>query len=203
MTRTLDKGRAMIERDPSLITNCSAAEGIAALMAEKAAAPAVNPKARKPKATFRRKRVRSGVDTESRPRSMEHLRRQGYRCEAVEFKRLHLVPSKEHDGLFKCMGSHSNDLFGFMDLLAYRAGSPVLAVQACRRAEIKAHLDKFRADADVLASIRAWLGAGCAFSIHGWEAADRPTKNGKGTIRRWEVFERRVTIEDLTEELPF
>lgn len=157
-----------------------------------------------PKKKFTRRRALKGVDTQSRQRSMEFLRKAGYRCESVEFKKMHFAPERGRQNAWRILGSHTNDLFGFMDLLAYAIGAPVLAVQACRRGEIKEHLDKFRGDSEVRDNIKAWLGAGCAFVIHGWEAADRPTKDGKGTVRRWEVKEVRVRMEDLLiEDRPF
>lgn len=148
----------------------------------------------------RRTRARKGVKTESERRSIEFLRKAGWHAEICSQNKAHFRPPEVKGARPIYMGQHTNDLFGAFDILAFRADSAeVLAVQSCRRGEIKAHIDKYREDPEVAKAIRDWLAQpGRAFVIHGWEAADRPTKDGKGTVRRWEVKEVRVVLADIS-----
>jgi hypothetical protein len=75
------------------------------------------------------------------------------------------------------------DLFGFADVLAVRAGAPVLAVQATSASNHAARVRK----AQALPALRAWLAAGCAFEVWSW--AKR-----KG---RWAVRRQALTPADL------
>ena len=75
------------------------------------------------------------------------------------------------------------DLFGFADVLAVRAGAPVLAVQATSASNHAARVRKARD----LPAMRVWLAAGCAFEVWSW--AKR-----KG---RWAVRCQAITPADL------
>ena len=75
------------------------------------------------------------------------------------------------------------DLFGFADVLAVRAGAPVLAVQTTSASNHSARVRK----AQALPALRAWLEAGCAFEVWSW--AKR-----KG---RWRCRRQALTPADL------
>ena len=83
-------------------------------------------------------------------RTLQLLRRHGYLAAVCE----HWNPFAR----VRC------DLFGFADVLAVRAGAPVLAVQATSVSNHSARVRKARA----LPQLRTWLGAGCAFEVWGW-----------------------------------
>jgi hypothetical protein len=80
------------------------------------------------------------------------------------------------------------DLFGFIDVLAIRPGSPPLAVQATTTKNQAARLAKALA----LPELRTWLAAGCAFEVWGWSK-----KGPRGRRKLWEVTRRVVTLKDL------
>ena len=91
------------------------------------------------------------------------------------------------------------DLYGFVDILAYKHDGETIAVQTTSRQQITAHLRKYRGDEDTRQKILDWLAQpGRAFVIHGWICEELPTKAG-GTKARWRCEERKVTSADLTE----
>ena len=145
-----------------------------------------------------RRRVRKGVSHDTTRRSLEWLKKNGYNAATVERMRFHPSgASVEGRPTFFLLGR--TDLLGFCDVLAYRGDhSEVLAVQACRRDEIQAHLRRYRADDETLAAIRAWIAQpGRVLMIHAWECVERRCSTKAGTKRRWELLERRVTVDDF------
>jgi hypothetical protein len=56
------------------------------------------------------------------------------------------------------------DLFGFADIVAIKAGEPILAVQATSADNVAARLTKARS----LPELRTWLQAGGRFEVWGW-----------------------------------
>lgn len=129
-------------------------------------------------------------------RSLWHLRKAGYYAEVCEqFKAR--VEGKGQQALFK--GGYRKDLFGFMDILAYRDVSTV-AVQTTSRQQIATHLRAYRKDAELAEHIVRWIkGPGRHFVIHGWECIEVPCKSKAGTKAVWEVTERWITCEDFEE----
>ncbi|NQT13159.1 MAG: hypothetical protein HQ582_10450 [Planctomycetes bacterium] len=129
-------------------------------------------------------------------RSLRFLRGQGYDAEVCEqFKAR--VEGRGQQAIFK--GGFRKDLFGFMDILAYRALSTV-AVQTTSRQQITAHLRKYRRDAKIKARILRWIACpNRGFIVHGWICVEVPCKSKAGTKAEWQVTERWVTAEDLEE----
>lgn len=83
-------------------------------------------------------------------RTLQLLRREGYLAAVAEKWNPH--------------SRTRSDLFGFADVLAVRAGAPVLAVQATSASNHSARVRK----AQALPQLRTWLSAGCAFEVWSW-----------------------------------
>lgn len=97
------------------------------------------------------------------------------------------------------VGGYRKDLFGFIDILAFR-GDETLAVQTTSRQQMAAHLLKFRRDDTTRQIILDWLADDHrTFVIHGWQCVELPTKKG-GVKAAWQVTERVVEAADLTIE---
>lgn len=107
-------------------------------------------------------------------RTLALLRRNGYMAEVVE-KRLP-------------RGFVTRDLFGCIDVLAVRPGSPVLGVQATSRTNQSARYHK----AVAIAELRTWLEAGCQFEVWGWALA-----GPRGKRKLWTPSIRAVTLADI------
>lgn len=97
-------------------------------------------------------------------RSLELLRKRGYRVDIVE-RRI-------------ARGFVTKDLFGFIDLLAIRDGQ-VLAVQTTSGSNVAARITKLESDelAGAMADVRA---LGWTIHVHGWR---------KLANKRWECRE--------------
>jgi hypothetical protein len=80
------------------------------------------------------------------------------------------------------------DLFGFADVLAVRAGAPVLAVQATSASNHAARVGK----AQALPALRVWLLAGCEFQVWSWR------KSGN----RWCCRRQALTLADFVTSSP-
>jgi hypothetical protein len=102
-------------------------------------------------------------------RTLQALRREGYLAAVAEKWNPH--------------SRTRSDLFGFADVLAVRAGAPVLAVQATSASNHSARVRK----AQALPAVQTWLAAGCAFEV--WRWAKR-----KG---RWAVRRQALGLADL------
>lgn len=90
------------------------------------------------------------------------------------------------------------DLYRIADIQAFD-DEEVLLVQTTSRAQISAHVRKYRADSEICTTLRKWLRKPWRhFVIHGWDRYAVPTKTG-GTKTRWHLTERRITADNLTE----
>jgi hypothetical protein len=107
-------------------------------------------------------------------RTLELLRKQGYMAQVVE-KRIPHRPI-------------SVDLFGCIDILAVKPGSPVLGVQATSRSNQSARFKKSVA----LQELRTWLETGCEFQVWGWGLV-----GARGKRKTWQPLINNVTLEDL------
>lgn len=129
-------------------------------------------------------------------RSLAKLHAEGYIAEVCE--QWKVAPNLP-------MGGFRRDLFGFADILAYdpyETGCGVLAVQTTSRQQMSAHLRSYRRDEAVRNNLVAWLsGTSRRFEIHGWEAVEVPCTTRVGTKVRWDCTVRRVTLEDLEQEV--
>lgn len=97
-------------------------------------------------------------------RTLQELRKRGYRCQVVE----QTIPKT----------FIKRDLFGVIDVLGLK-GSETLAVQVTSGSNVAARLTKI-AESDAIADIRA---AGWTFLIHGWRRA----ANGRWQLREIDV----------------
>lgn len=131
----------------------------------------------------RRQRSKSQRNLKAAQRSLETLRRRGYHADVCE-----------RYCAFGSNGGFRKDLFGFADILAYDH-SEVLLIQTTSRQQMSAHVRLYRRDEKLRKRLIDWLQVG-SFVVHGWEAIDRPTKQG-GFVRRWQLTERWITQEDL------
>lgn len=98
------------------------------------------------------------------------------------------------------IGGVRKDLFGFMDIEAYR-GDETLAVQTTSFQQMAPHLREFRRDEELRNRILKWIrGANRSLVIHGWRPMEVAKKRGDGTKAEWQVTERLVEAADLSEE---
>jgi hypothetical protein len=111
-------------------------------------------------------------------RTLALLRAEGYTAEVVE-KRLP-----------RCF--ITRDLFGCIDVLAVRPGSPPLGVQCTTRTNQAARLTK----AVALPELRTWLASGTVFEVWGWAKV-----GARGKAKRWQVNRRPVPLADLKESV--
>jgi hypothetical protein len=108
-------------------------------------------------------------------RTLAHLRQLGYTAEVVEglvgpVRRLgHTVEVVERlVGPALCRRLRT-DLIGTIDVVAVKAGAPVLGVQATMLTDPSDRLDK----AWELPELRSWLTAGAAFQVWVWAERSR------------------------------
>lgn len=98
------------------------------------------------------------------------------------------------------IGGVRKDLFGFMDIEAYR-GDETLAVQTTSFQQMAPHLREFRRDEELRNKILKWIrGANRSLVIHGWRPMEVAKKRGDGTKAEWQVTERLVEPADLSGE---
>lgn len=131
-----------------------------------------------------------------RARLIDLLRKSCSLDEAVMQEARHFLDKLKEPQPPVGIGGYRKDPFGFMDILAF-GGNAILAVQTTSRAQITAHLRKYRQDPEVRDKIRKWLVGPAAFHVHGWQRVELPTKTG-GTKIRWQVHVREVFKEDLS-----
>jgi hypothetical protein len=82
------------------------------------------------------------------------------------------------------------DLFGVIDIVAIKAGQPVLGIQTTSATNQAARFNK----AVIQPELRTWLETGSLFHVHGW------AKKGKrGKRKTWQVNVREVRLSDLLE----
>lgn len=82
------------------------------------------------------------------------------------------------------------DLGGFGDILAWKAGVGVLAIQTTTTAHQAARLAKIAGNPKA----EEWIRAGAGLHVHGWVA--RKVKRG-GLAKRWDCTVREVTLADF------
>lgn len=142
----------------------------------------------------RRKVVAKGKNTDSMRRSLESLRKDGYRAEKCEQYKPWV--RKTEDGKPQITGGHKSDLFGFADILAFN-GVEVIAVQTTSVSKVSAHLRAYRKNQETANAIRDWIASDSRrFVIHGWEPLVMKTKAG-GEKVRWSLIVRELTMDDL------
>ncbi len=101
-------------------------------------------------------------------------------------------------GPFTLPGGNRQDLFGFIDILAFQ-GDRTLAVQCTSRAMMTDHLREYRRKPEVREAILDWISFTRQFIIFGWGRREIPNKTGPGTHNRWDHEQRVITPADLTE----
>ena len=155
-------------------------------------------------------------------RSLKWLRDRGWFAEVAE-KYIARVEGESQSHRFR--GGYRKDLFGFMDILAFRAvpveigekAVNVLAVQTTSRQQMAGHLRSYR-DVEAFVArgsaeqaerkriefaslqlrLTEWIGTPCcAFMLHGWEPVSVPKKQGGGHKVVWTLSERIVSAADL------
>lgn len=65
------------------------------------------------------------------------------------------------------------DLYGFIDVLAIKAGEPPLAIQACARSSMQSRVKKIREEERA----QTWLAAGCRIQVWGWGRVQRKNRS--------------------------
>jgi hypothetical protein len=103
-------------------------------------------------------------------RTLKRLRQHGYACDVAE--------------RFIAAVQRKKDLLGFADVVAVKAGEPILAVQATSLGHVGDRLRRCTARPE----LHAWLKAGGRFAVWGWF-------NRGG---RWGMKEVEVRVGDLT-----
>ena len=105
-------------------------------------------------------------------------------------------------GPFYLPGGHTEDLFGFCDILAINSSFTV-AVQCTSRAKITGHVRAYRRDETGRQAILNWVaGPGRIFYIFGWGRREVPNTTKAGTKIRWDCEQRLIEPADL-EDKPF
>lgn len=102
-------------------------------------------------------------------RSKKHLEALGYRVAIVE----------RWNAFAKCR----QDLFGVIDLLAMKQGSPLLAVQVTTTEHLPNRMHK---DPE---TVRQWVSTGADMVFHGWAQ-----RGPRGKRKVWTLDERRLTV---------
>lgn len=108
-------------------------------------------------------------------RSLALLRERGYTAAVVE--------------RWNAFARVRQDLFGFVDIVAVKAGEPgVVAVQSTSADNLASRRTKIAAEPRAA----VWLAAGNRIVLHGWR------KGGpRGTRKRWQVNEENVETEKV------
>jgi len=112
-------------------------------------------------------------------RSLKYLRQKGYHATVVEY--------------YNFFSKKRKDLFGFGDILAFRAqenGS--LAIQCTTMSNASERRRKITEDVKVNVALRAWLKANNRFAFFFWRKL-----GAKGKRKLWEVYEENVALHDL------
>lgn len=107
-------------------------------------------------------------------RSLQYLRDQGYIANVVE--------------RWNAYAKIRQDLFGFIDLIAIKPNSPVLAIQATSGTNVSARITKAKESPN----LRTWLETGSSFEVWGWSK-----KGKKGDRKLWTLRRVIITLEDL------
>ena len=133
--------------------------------------------------------ARRASTTSPTQRTLARLRKQGMLCQVVE-RWISYPPAARKPGMPPGVRI---DLFGFIDGIALDLnalpGHRIIGWQACRAADISAHLLKIQVECEQKA--RAWLEAGARIQVWGWRAL----KVERGAARvKWEPDVREVVI---------
>lgn len=111
-------------------------------------------------------------------RSLALLRERGYTAAVVE--------------RWNAFARVRQDLFGFVDIVAVKAGEQgVVAVQSTSADNLAARRTKIATEQRA----RVWLAAGNRIVLHGWRKG-----GSRGTRKRWQVNEENVRSEDLFQD---
>ena len=113
-------------------------------------------------------------------RSLKLLRDEGYTAEVTE--------------RWNQWARVRQDLFGVIDIVAVKAGCPVLGVQTTSASNVSARIKKAKASP----KLAVWLSAPARFVIHGWKKGVR----GELAVRVVELQQHDVTTETLQEDNP-
>lgn len=117
-------------------------------------------------------------------RTKRLLEQQGYAVDIVE----RWIPGRGG----KAFGVR-RDLWGFVDLLAMKAGHPILAVQTTSGAHVADRIKKIRG----IDHHRTWLECGCRIQVIGWRKVCRKRSDGSLTKQKfWEPVIRELEVED-------
>lgn len=85
------------------------------------------------------------------------------------------------------------DLWGFVDMLAMKAGHPIIGVQATSGSNVSARIHKIRS----IPLHRTWLECGCRLQVIGWRKTCRLKADGsKSKQRIWQPVIRELEVED-------
>lgn len=123
--------------------------------------------------------------------ALAYLRRLGFRAVMLERYVPHV---KGGAGTLTFAGGHREDFDGFADILAgHTAQGKIVFVQSTSKAQLTAHLRKYRRDEKIREAILYWL----AFpNVEVWIlGAHQPG----GPKTRWKMKERIITTADLEE----
>lgn len=112
-------------------------------------------------------------------RTLEKLRRLGYRADVVE-RWMHATKQRK-------------DVFGFGDVLA--CGEHILLVQATSTGNMSSRFSKIVNECADAA--RDWLASGGRIEVWGWRKYAKPIER-----KYWRVTRREVTLGDLTKGAP-
>ena len=121
-------------------------------------------------------------------RSLQHLRRHGWTVDVAERFVTHGRGS---------VGGYRRDLFGFIDLLAFR-GNETVAVQTTSFQLIARHLRSFRENEELRAIILDWIaGENRSLVFHGWRCMEVGRVDGRGTKAEWQLTDRVILAADM------
>lgn len=107
-------------------------------------------------------------------RSIEHLKAEGYAVQVVE--------------RWNPYAKVRQDLFGWIDIVAVKAGRPILGVQTTTGNMAAVRLDKARGNE----ALKAWISGGGQLVVHSWDK-----RGARGKRKVWTVVERRVEAGEL------
>jgi hypothetical protein len=117
-------------------------------------------------------------------RTLQRLRRLGYMAGVVERFVPHPAPG------------HRRDFIGCVDVLAFKVGEPLLAVQATSIANTSARVKK----AAALPVLATWIRCGHSFQVWGWAKEGERWKVKIVDLRGEDL--QPVTVEALRRRLP-
>lgn len=100
-------------------------------------------------------------------RSLQYLKKEGYQAQVVE--------------KFNMFAHVRIDLFNFIDVVAMKAGEPLLGIQVTSTENLSHRIEKMNNNPNV----GLWLSTGSKIELHGW------SKKGKAGKRKlWTLTKR-------------